>query len=292
MADGRRRGRPGITDWAAVAQFVRRWMVDNQAPKLESAMEAIPDELLIRNDMQLFRPLPETVQRWISILQQIESFALEAGPRRADVEALRNVPVAAAELICRWSSYDRTGALAAAQKMVAGRLTLGDVRTEESIARHDRSRVVFGRQRATKVRFQVGHWASSLLGPDFVMVDMKSKPPVDRLPGDLVFRHRQDPSRAVIALTHGPFTDPMEYDRRLADFLAQLIGAGRLAEKVIGIAPDGPPYWSFFDKHGVTSDNIEIHVIDYEAPGFSPAELLRRAPPDSSAGLPRVRRLG
>jgi hypothetical protein len=122
-----------------------------------------------------------------------------------------------------------------------------------------------------------------LLGPDFIRVDTKSQPPIDRLPGDLVFENCADPSRTVTVFLHGSFTDPMEYDHKLTNFLMQLIGASRLTERVIGIAPYGRPYWSFFDKHDIPSDNIEIHEIDYEVPGFAPAVLARGLPPRPSA---------
>ena len=153
-------------------------MARNPVADIQEAIRVVPSYLWrSAEDRPLEIPKPETVQRWIAALTNIERIAYDTDDEYLEyVQRLRTVPVAAVELISRWHSYDQYNAKGAARDVVEGRWLVDKLRDEEAKARKNTTGVK-GRQYVNKLRGQARDWASSQLDPDFERKDRKRDDP-------------------------------------------------------------------------------------------------------------------
>lgn len=264
------RGRPGVKNWAEVARLVREYMTNNPSADINEAIRQVPYYLWkSAQDRPLETPKPETVQRWIAALRNIERIADNTDAEYLEyVQRLRTVPVAAVELISRWHSYDSYNAKGAARDVVEGRWLVDKLRNEEEKARKNTSGVK-GRQYVNKLRGQARDWASSQLDPDFERRDRKRDDP----PADVLFVRKSDPSKIAVVLAFGPYTDHSEYDNRYTLFLNAVAGLSIYCERVIAIVPYDGDYWKWLRRHGVDGGNIDFFRVRYHAKDFEPVKL-------------------
>jgi len=272
------RGRPGVKNWAQVAQFVRDVLASNPSVDMETAIGRVPSSWWMSADnRRLSPPKPETVQRWVAALKNIERIEDDTDKEYVDyVRQLRSAPVAAVELICRWHSYDSFKALKAARVIVDGRWPLEKLREEEEKARKKSTSRVSGRQYAHKLRGQVRDWAATELGADFEAKDRQRGDP----PADVLFARKSDPAKLSAVLIFGPYTDTNEYDNRYTSFLTLVAGLAIYCERVVAVVPDaGSGYWQWLHQHDVEGANIDFYAAYYHWSAFKPVKLRRPTPP-------------
>jgi hypothetical protein len=249
-------------------------MVTPPSPPLEEAVFAIPTDLLKLNGRSLEYPKPKVVRRWISVLQNLERLEEDTAEEFVgDVAKLRDFPVGAAELVCRWAIYDRMAALDAARRVVNGELTVEKLRREEKDARQSNAGRVVGRQYAYRLRRLAESWALSQLEGFEPVAERTFYDP----PGDLLFK-REDKQSYASVLIHGPYKNVVEYEIRRISFLGLLVGAAACVERAIALVPyPSPEYWSWLNRQKVMSSNIEIFAVHYEKREFKPIKLERTA---------------
>jgi hypothetical protein len=247
-------------------------MAMNPTADIKDAMRGVPSYLWrSAHDRPLEIPKPETVQRWIAALTNIERIAYDTDDEYLEyVQRLRTVPVAAVELIARWHSYDQYNAKGAAREVVEGRWLVDKLRDEEAEARK-KTTGVRGRQYVNKLRGQARDWAGSQLDSDFERRDRKRDDP----PADVLFVRKSDPSKIAVVLAFGPYTDPSEYDNRYTLFLNAVAGLSIYCELVIAIVPYDGNYWKWLRRHGVDAGNIDFFRVRYHAKDFEPVKLRR-----------------
>jgi len=251
-------------------------MAKNPSADVEEAIDKMPYYLwMSERNMELKIPKPETVERWIAALRNIERMEDDTSDEYVEyVRRLRLVPVAAVELINRWHSYDSYRAKKAARVVVGGRWLVEKLRAEEEKARTKSTSRVRGRQYVNKLRAQVRGWAPSQLDPDFKIRDRHRDDP----PADVLFVRESNPSRIAAVVTFGPYTDHSEYDNRYTLFLNAVAGLSIYCERVIAIVPYDGDYWKWLRRHGVEGGNIDFFQVRYHWKDFEPVKLSRPEP--------------
>jgi len=271
-------GRPGVANWAQVAQFVRDAMSSPPSPSIEDAVWQVPSHLLDPHNRGLARPKAQSVRRWITALKNLERIEDDTAEEWvADVKKLREAPVAAVELICRWQKYDHVQALDAAQKVVRGEWRIEKLRQEYKNARKESTSRGSGRQYAYKLRRQLTDWAVLQFGADLALVKDRNRedPPVD-----VLFKSKSDPKQFAAVLIFGPYTNREEYETRRSAFLSLLAGVALYMKRVLAIMPDqSPDYWRWLHDHNVDGANIEIFAVNHHERDFSPIKLSHPTPP-------------
>jgi hypothetical protein len=265
-------GRPGVANWAQVAQFVRVAMASPPSPSIEAAVGRVPPHWLDPHNKGLDRPKPQSVRRWITALKNLEKIENDTAEEWvADFKKLRDAPVAAVELICRWQKFDHVQALNAAQKVVQGEWRIERLRKEYTDARKSTTGRGSGRQYAYKLRQRLTDWAVLQFGADFALVKDRNG---DDPPVDVMFKSKSDPRQLVSVLVFGPYTNREEYESRRTAFLSLLAGVALYMKRVLAIMPDqGPDYWRWLHDHNVDGANIEIFAVNHQGRDFSPIKL-------------------
>jgi hypothetical protein len=261
-----------VASWAQVAQFVRQAMSQTPSPMIADVISRVPPFWLDPHDRGLDPPKPQSVRRWVTALKNLERIEDDTALEFVeDVKKLRQAPVAAVELICRWHNYDAVAALDAAAKVVRGEWRIETLRDEEAKARKNRTGSGSGRQYAYRLRQQVTDWAIERFRADYTVVRDRN---TDDPPVDVLFISKHDPKQFASALIFGPYTNPAEYDVRRTAFLSMLAGVALNMQKVLAIMPyQGSGYWRWLHDHNVSGANIEMFAVRYEGRDFSPIKL-------------------
>ena len=248
-------------------------MAKNPSADIKEAIGVVPSYLWTsEQNRPLKTPKPETVERWIAALRNIERIEDDTSDEYVEyVRRLRLVPVAAVELINRWHSYDSYRAKKAARVVVGGRWLVEKLRAEEEKARTKNTSRVKGRQYVNKLRAQVRGWAPSQLDPDFKIRDRQRDDP----PADVLFLRKSNPSKIAAVVIFGPYTDHSEYDNRYTLFLNAVTGLSIYCERVIAIVPYDGNYWKWLRRHGVDGGNIDFFRVQYHWKDFEPVKLRR-----------------
>jgi hypothetical protein len=248
-------------------------MGKNPSADIREAISSVPSYLwMSEHNRPLKPPRPETVERWIAALRNIERIEDDTSEEYVEyVRRLRFVPVAAVELIIRWHSYDSYRAKKAARVVVGGRWLVEKLRDEEEKARTKNTSRVRGRQYVNKLRAQVRGWAPSQLDPDFEIRDRQRDDP----PADVLFVRKTSPSKVAAVVIFGPYTDHSEYDNRYTLFLNTVAGLSIYCERVIAIVPYDGKYWKWLRRHGVDGGNIDFFRVQYHWKDFEPVKLRR-----------------
>jgi len=256
---------------------VRKVMSSSPSPSLEHAVRRVPS-WLDHQGRQIEAPKAQSVGRWVNALKNLERIEDDTADEYLDhLKGLREAPVAAAELICRWHRYDAIQALDAAQKVVRREWRIERLREEEAKARKETGRI-FGRQYAYKLRRQATDWAVPKLA-DFALVEEKDRKYEDP-PVDLLFNRKDNPKQFAAVLIFGPYTNPREYETRRSAFLSLTAGVALYMMKVLVIVPSwGQGYWRWLHDHHVEGGNIEMFVVGYHGLDFEPIQLSRATPP-------------
>jgi hypothetical protein len=266
------RGRPGVASWAEVAQFVREGMSRTPSPTIADVVRCVPPIWLDPHDRGLDRPKPQSVQRWITALKNLERIEDDTALEYVeDVKKLRQAPVSAVELICRWHKYDGLAALDAAAKVVRGEWRVEALRAEEAKARKHTMTKGSGRQYAHRLRQRVTDWAIERFRADYTVVQDRN---TDDPPVDVLFVSKNGPKQFASALIFGPYTNPAEYDVRRTAFLSMLGGVALNMQKVLAIMPNqNPGYWRWLHDHNVRGANIELFAVSYDGRDFLPIKF-------------------
>jgi hypothetical protein len=265
-------GRPGVSNWAEAAEYVRTAMAFHPSPPIESAIKEIPSELLPEHGHA--RPTAKVARRWITVLQQLERLEdVLLEEFATDVAKLREHPVACAELICRWERYDPETALDAAKRVLNGELTVEKLRLEEKEARQSNVTRVVGRQYAYQLHRLAERWASvQLEGFKRVVTRGRHHPP-----GDFLFE-RESPRSTASVLIHGPYKNVAEYEIRRVSFLGLVVGTAACVDRVIALVPDRDlQCWDWLAANNIAGTNIEFFQISSNSTDFEPIKLERDA---------------
>jgi hypothetical protein len=248
-------------------------MAQSPSPTLEEAIFEIPSHLMPTGG-SASRPKPKVARRWMTTLQKLERLEDDTAEEFvSDVTKLREHPVGAVELICRWANYDRMRALDAAQKLVRGELTVEKLRQAEKMAREADAAPVGGRQHGYRLRRRVERWASSQLGDGFKLVQTREP---NAPPGDMLFKREGGSSSFVNVMIFGPYKDGELYKTRQGPFLSELVGiaAHTLIERVIAVVPYRiPDYWDRLSLYKIDASHIEIFAVSYHDREFRPVRL-------------------
>lgn len=248
-------------------------MARSPSPTLEEAIFEIPSHLMPAVGWA-HRPKPKVVRRWITTLQKLERLEDDTAEEFvSDVTKLRDYPVGAVELVCRWANYDRVGALEAAQRLVRGELTVEKLRQAEKKAREADARPVGGRQHGYRLRRRVERWASSQLGDGFELTQARGP---NGPPGEMLFKRKDGSSSFASVMIFGPYNDHGLYKTRQDPFLSELVGiaAHTLIERVIAVVPyQIPDYWDRLSLYRIDASHIEIFAVSYHDREFRPVKL-------------------
>jgi hypothetical protein len=260
------RGRPGLSNWAPVAERVRSLMAGPTSPTLEEvarhfdhaireAAEA-PRRRFDDSDLK-----PSTLRRFLAALAFVERFENEVAEEYIDTaRALRNVPVAAVELIGRWSAYDWAAAVDAAVELVKGTYTVEKLRQLEKEARSKTSsHFLSGRQYAHQLRLRLRSWGQQHFGSDYELSKTIGR---DEPPVDILYRRKSDGRRAGLMI-FGPYRDDNMYKVRKSEFLSLVLGVSLMFERVVAIVPDfgqreRDHYWRWLARNRVARPNVEF----------------------------------
>jgi hypothetical protein len=244
----RRSGRPALVEWVTVAERARKALVGIANPtsrELEPAAKAAGLK-------------SATLMRYIGLLEFIER--LQQEPRGAAVAAgLRDARVAGVALIMRWHRYDRAGALAAAQKLIAGDLTIEQLIEAERRSHASTDQFVSTRSYRHQLRERLTPWLNRVLGGDFE----PGKVSPDDPPVDLLFRTKTKPQRRVGALILDRFPS-RHRATKVSAFLTTLAGASLMLEHVVGFVPKSPDedqYKRWFASNNLDRSNISLFWI-------------------------------
>jgi hypothetical protein len=204
-----------------------------------------------------------TLQRFLSALAFVERFENEVAEEYIDTaRALRNAPVAAVELIGRWSTYNFVAAVDAAVELVQGTHTVEKLRTLEKAARaKTSSNSLSGRQYAHQLRLRLCDWGQQYFGNGYEPAKAIES---DQPPVDILYRRKSDGRRAGVML-FGPYSDYRMYEGRKSEFLTLLVGVSTMFERVVAIVPasHSAALWHWLAANGVARPNIEFFAVDH-----------------------------
>ena len=260
------RGRSGLSKWAPVAELVRLHMAEPTSPTLAEVARrydveirqaaGAPPRSRDSNDLKA-----STLRRFLAALAFVERFENEVSKEYIHTaRALRNVPVAAVELIGRWSAYDWVAAIDAAAQLVEGTYTVEKLRKLEKEARAKTSTPASGRQYAHQLRLRLRDWGQEHFGSDYEPANTIER---DQPPVDILYRRKSDGRRAGVLL-FGPYRDDNMYEVRKSEFLSLVVGVSMMFERVIAIVPGfvrGDYYWRWLAANGVARSNIEFFAL-------------------------------
>jgi hypothetical protein len=222
-----------------------------------------------------------TLRRFLAALAFVERFEKEVAEEYiGTARALRNAPVAAVELIGRWSVYDFAAAVDAAVELVEGRHTVEKLRQLEKEARASTSsNSLSGRQYAHQLRLRLRDWGQQHFGNDYEPIKTIES---DQPPVDILYLRKSDGRRAGVML-FGPYSDYQMYEVRKSEFLTLVVGVSTLFERVVAIVPDSrgaSDLWRWLAANGVARPNIEFFMV----PSFTSADL-KPIPVDRPKGI-------
>jgi hypothetical protein len=272
-----KRGRPGVSRWAPVAEVVRLRMAGPTSPTLEEVAERFDAE--IRHAAGVPEGLPQelkasTLRRFLAALAFVERFETQVAQEYVDTaRGLRNAPVAAVELIGRWKTYDFAGAVNAAVELVKGNCTVEKLRHLEATARANASSNLSGRPYAHQLRLRLQSWGQQHFGDDYEHLRMKR----NDLPFDIQYRRKSDERRAGIIM-FGPYANELIYAVQKTDFLCKVVGVSMACERLVAIVPTfSADWWEWLVANGLARPNIELFAIDHSALAMQPIPIERPA---------------
>jgi hypothetical protein len=263
-----KRGRPGLSNWAPVAERVRGLMAGPTSPTLEEVAQrfddAIREAAKAPRKLDDNQPKASTLRRFLAALAFVERFENEVAEEYIDTaRALRNAPVAAVELIGRWSAYDFAAAVDAAVELVQGRHTVEKLRQLEKAARADTSsNFLSGRQYAHQLRSRLRDWGQQHFGNDYEPTKTIES---DQPPVDILYLRKSDGRRAGLVL-FGPYSDYRTYEARRSEFLTMVVGVSTMFERVVAIVPasrGASDLWQWLAANGVARPNIEFFKVSH-----------------------------
>lgn len=268
-----RRGRRGLSDWAAVAEFVRAEMARHPEHDLDRIADRLGPLLYDARSAAFNIHIPKetpkgvTLRRFLSALRFVERLEKELDDEHAPLaRSLRSVPIAAVELISRWIEYDCDAALDAAEALAAGKYTVEKLRQLEKAARGTTSKVTFGRGYAHRLRERLKNWSGEHFGRDYEFwpeID-SHEPPVD-----LLFRRKDNPRTRAGVMIFGPHREAKLYAIRKSEFLTSVVGASVIFERVVAIVPGWSPEfspvecWHWLATNQVDRQNIELFSLSH-----------------------------
>ncbi len=218
-----------------------------------------------------------TLRRFMKALAFVERFENEVAEEYIDTaRGLRNAPVAAVELIGRWSAYDFAAAIDAAVELVKGTYTVERLRQLEKEARgKTSSNFLSGRQYAHQLRLRLRSWGQQHFGNDYEPLEAIDS---DEPPVDILYRRKSDGRRASVMI-FGPYSDENMYQTQQSDFLMSVLGASLMCERVAAIVPAsarGSELWRWLAINGVARPNIEFFGLRHSSDTNLQLTLLRR----------------
>jgi hypothetical protein len=203
-----------------------------------------------------------TLRRFLAALAFVERFENEVAEEYIDTaRALRNAPVAAVELIARWSAYDFAAAVDTAVELVRGTHTVEKLRQLEQEARaKTSSNSLSGRQYAHQLRLRLRDWGQQHFGNDYESTTIEN----DQPPVDILYRRESDGRHAGVML-FGPYRDYEMYEARKSEFLTLLVGVSTMFERVVAIVPASlsSDLWHWLAANGAARPNIEFFAVDH-----------------------------
>jgi hypothetical protein len=262
-----KRGRPGISNWAPVAKLVRSLMAEPTSPSLEEVARRRDEEIRQAAGMRHWTwrdsdLKASTLRRFLAALVFVERFENEV-EFIDTARALRNVPVAAVELIGRWSAYDFAAAIDAAVELVKGTYTVEKLRQLEKEARaKTSSNFLSGRRYAHQLRSRLHSWGQQHFGDDY---ELSGTIENDQPPVDILYRRKSDGRRAGMML-FGPYRNYKMYETRRTEFLTLVVGVSMMFERVVALVPASAgtsDLWQWLAANGVARPNIEFFVVQH-----------------------------
>jgi hypothetical protein len=247
-----RLGRPGLLQWAELAERVRKDLADR------GIVEPTQDDL---KQAAKTNGLKAT-----TLARQVKAFdfiaRLRQKPESSQVAAgLRDAAVAGVELIMRWEKYDSTAAMVAARQLISGEYTIDALRSAERKAHAATDKVVSLRSYRHQLRERLASWLVQQLGSDF---ERQSVSPYDP-PVDLLFANKSNPQRRTGALILDPFPS-RQRGTKASEFLTLLVGASLMLDEAIGFVPDdvstdAEQYQLWLKSNHVFRPNIALYKI-------------------------------
>ena len=246
-----RLGRPGLLDWATVAERVRadladQGIVEPTTKDFEKPAKATGLE-------------PATLARYVNIIGFIERLGQQPGNSEA-AAGLREATVAGVELIMRWHKYDPAAALAAAKRLIAGEYTVEALRSAERKAHAATETVVSLRSYRHQLRERLTSWLINDLGGEFERQTVGPDGP----PVDLLFATKAKPPSRVGVLILDPFPSRHRGSKE-SEFLTLLAGASLMLENVVGFLPDvsvdAEQYVRWLKSNHALRPNISLYRI-------------------------------
>lgn len=247
-----RLGRPGLVQWAELAERVRKDLADRGIVE--------PTQNDLKQAAKTNGLKATTLARHVKAFDFIER--LRQKPESSQVAAeLRDAAVAGVELIMRWEKYDSTAAMVAARQLTSGEYTVDALRSAERKAHAATDKVVSLRSYRHQLRERLTTWLIQQLGSDFERQNVRPDDP----PVDLLFANKSTPPRRVGALILDPFPSRHRGTKE-SEFLTLLAGASLMLDKTIGFVPDDvsanvEQYQLWLKSNHALRPNISLYKI-------------------------------
>jgi hypothetical protein len=247
-----RLGRPGLVQWAELAERVRQDLADR------GIVEPTQDDL---KQAAKTNGLKAT-----TLARQVKAFdfiaRLRQEPENSQVAAgLRDAAVAGVELIMRWEKYDPGAAMVAARQLISGEYTVDALRSAERKAHATTDKIVSLRSYRHQLRERLTSWLIEQLGNDFKRQSVSPSDPAV----DLLFADKSSPPRRAAALILDPFPS-RQRGTKVSEFLTLLVGASLMLDEAIGFVPDdvlvdAEQYQLWLKSNDVFRPNIALYKI-------------------------------
>jgi hypothetical protein len=247
-----RLGRPGLVQWAELAERVRKDLADRGI--------AEPTQNDLKQAAKTNGLKATTLARHVKAFDFVESLRQKPGSSQV-AAGLRDAAVAGVELIMRWEKYDSTAAMVAARQLISGEYTVDALRSAERKAHATTDKVVSLRSYRHQLRERLTSWLIEQLGSDFERQSVSPSDPAV----DLLFADKSNPPRRAGALILDPFPSRHRGTKK-SEFLTLLVGASVMLHEAIGFVPDGvsvdaEQYQWWLESNYAFRPNISLYKI-------------------------------